>query len=90
MITDNEGKALAMMQVISNLDGTLTINAHMHPAAYNAPVIDALYAVLDDMTGTNEPTPEGGGDEPVQPAEPKPPVTAENLIDWVPVEEPPQ
>jgi hypothetical protein len=86
MITDHEGKMVSVLQISSTLDGTMSFSMHIHPAANNMPVMDALYAVLDDLVGVRDETPEGGGDEPAQPPSIPPTVGSDELVDWVPLD----
>ena len=68
MPIDGKGRPVGLLQVMSHADGEVAISLYVMPGGNNAPVIDAAYAVLDDMVGVfDRDDPDGGGDEPAQP-----------------------
>jgi hypothetical protein len=65
MPTDAKGNHVAFLNVLSFVDGDLQLQVTLHPKALNAPVIDAIYAVLDDIVDRPGPDGDDGGGEPV-------------------------
>ena len=42
-------------QVVANADDSLLVTLRLIPGARNDPIIDAAYAVLDELSGLNAP-----------------------------------
>jgi hypothetical protein len=61
------------MQVVAYADGNVQAAIDIEPGGNNWPVIDAMYAFLDDFIGANhgpgedDPGDDGGGEEPKPP-----------------------
>jgi len=94
MPMDQKNRPISMMQVLGFPDGEVSYTVWVHPAgSNNGPALDAMYAVLDDISGSPEEEEGGGGGEDAQPPAdsmptPAPVVTPDDLIDWVPLEDP--